>query len=113
MHNQSLLNEITNKVVIAAQTSLGSKLDKVILYGSYARGDFNDDSDIDIIVLADIPCKDRGYERNKIRTILGSIDLDYNVILTLKIIDRETFYTFLPVEPFFSNVMKDGVVLSA
>ena len=28
---------------------MGSKLDKVILYGSYARGDYNEHSDVDII----------------------------------------------------------------
>ena len=30
---------------------LGNKLSKVILYGSYARGDFRENSDIDIMVL--------------------------------------------------------------
>ena len=30
---------------------LGTKLTKVILYGSYARGDYKDNSDIDIMVL--------------------------------------------------------------
>ena len=29
---------------------LGNKLSKVILYGSYARGDFRENSDIDIMV---------------------------------------------------------------
>ena len=30
---------------------LGDKLDKVILYGSYARGDYNEHSDVDIMIL--------------------------------------------------------------
>ena len=46
----------------AARESLGDKLDKVILYGSYARGDYDDESDIDIMVLADIPREACGYE---------------------------------------------------
>ncbi len=32
----------------------GTHLRKVILYGSYARGDFRSDSDIDIMILLDI-----------------------------------------------------------
>ena len=113
MCSQAVLNEITKRVVLAAQTSLGDRLDKVILYGSCARGDNNDESDIDIMVLADIPCEDRGHERNKIRALLGSIDLDFDVVLALKVTDRETFNKFLSVEPFYMNVLKDGVVLSA
>ena len=113
MCSQSVLNELTSRVVHAARSSLGDKLDKVILYGSYARGDSDNDSDIDIMVLAHIPAEDRGLERSKIRAILGNIELELDVVLTLKVTDCETFNKFLPVEPFYKNVMKDGVVLSA
>jgi len=51
MCNQSALKKITDKVVSAARESLGDKLDRVILYGSYARGDYNANSDVDIMVL--------------------------------------------------------------
>jgi len=44
MGSRSVLDEITAKVVQAARESLGDKLDKVILYGSYARGDYDDES---------------------------------------------------------------------
>ena len=33
---------------------LGKRLKKVILYGSYARGDYNNSSDIDIMILTDL-----------------------------------------------------------
>ncbi len=33
---------------------LGSSLSKVILYGSYARGDYNSCSDMDIMVLTNL-----------------------------------------------------------
>lgn len=41
----------------------GHQIMKVILYGSYARGDFTKDSDIDILILVDLKdfkvCEDR------------------------------------------------------
>lgn len=33
----------------------GTHLKQIILYGSYARGDYRDDSDIDLMVLVDLP----------------------------------------------------------
>ena len=34
---------------------LGKDMEKVIVYGSYARGDYDEHSDIDIMVLASCP----------------------------------------------------------
>lgn len=113
MCSQYVLSEITGRVVKAAKDSLGNKLDKVILYGSYARGDYDDESDIDIMVLADIPRESRGTERERIRSIIGWLELEYNVVLSLKVTDCMTFYTFLEEIPFYLNVLKEGVELSA
>ena len=113
MCNQAKLYQISKRVVLAAQESLGEKLDKVILYGSYARGDNDDESDIDIMILANISLIDRGREREKIRLLLNYLDLDYDVVISLNVTDCETFYKFLPVEPFYKRVLNDGVILSA
>ena len=48
------LNEILKKYVEDVHKIYGEKLRTVILYGSYARGDFITDSDIDIMILTDL-----------------------------------------------------------
>jgi predicted nucleotidyltransferase len=113
MCNQRTLGHITDRVIQAAHESLGNKLDKVILYGSYARGDYDNESDIDIMILANIPLENRGLERSKIRGLLGYIDLEHDIVLCLNVTDSETFNKFLPVEPFYKRVLSDGVILSA
>lgn len=40
------------------QKIYGSHLKSVILYGSYARGDYTPDSDIDIMLLVDLPTEE-------------------------------------------------------
>jgi len=107
----SALNEITARVVQAARDSLGDKLHKVILYGSYARGDHDDESDIDVLILADIPLEEASTVRRKIRERTGDLDLEYDVVLSMYVTSAEKFYEFLDVLPFCRNVLKDGVVL--
>lgn len=46
----SILSELSN----LAKNSFGDKLTAVILYGSYARGDYDEYSDVDVMIIADI-----------------------------------------------------------
>jgi predicted nucleotidyltransferase len=50
-----------NLKTISARLKSEYRADKVILYGSYARGDATEDSDIDLLIIA--PTKERFYER--------------------------------------------------
>ncbi|MDB5284224.1 MAG: polymerase subunit beta [Bacteroidota bacterium] len=43
--------EIINEFKQAIKEIYGGRLEKIVLYGSYARGDFHKDSDIDILVV--------------------------------------------------------------
>jgi predicted nucleotidyltransferase len=113
MSSKSVLNEITDIVVNAAKESLGEKLDKVILYGSYARGDYNYESDIDIMVLADVSMEEMRFIDNELGQVGWEIGYEHDIVVTVFLKDCETFYKFLPVEPFYQNVMRDGVLLSA
>ena len=113
MCDKSTLNEIATKVLHAAKECLGDKLDKVFLYGSYARGDNFNDSDIDIMVLADIPREDARKIYKKIWLIAGNLDLEYDVLISIHVTDCETFYQYANDLPFYMNVLKDGVELSA
>ena len=46
---------VAKQFALEAKKAYGDALQEVILYGSCARGDFEKDSDIDIMVLLDIP----------------------------------------------------------
>mgnify|MGYP002866199838 FL=1 len=47
------LKKITDDVVLQILKNEHLKINKIILYGSYARGDADGESDIDIMVLCD------------------------------------------------------------
>ena len=90
---------------------LGSHLKKVVLYGSYARGDYNEHSDIDIMVLTDLTDDEIIEYRGKIWDFTYDIELDNNVILSPLIKNIDKFNSWLEVKPFYMNVVSEGVVL--
>ncbi|MCI8622664.1 MAG: nucleotidyltransferase domain-containing protein [Clostridiaceae bacterium] len=51
MCTKSELITVLNQVRTASEKLYGNRLEKIILYGSYARGDNTQESDIDIMLL--------------------------------------------------------------
>ena len=89
----------------------GSHLRQIILYGSYARGDFRPDSDIDIMILLDIS----DLELKTYGQTLSYMTYDFNLendIDIKPIAKNEThFRKWSANYPFYANVEKEGVVL--
>jgi predicted nucleotidyltransferase len=108
-----VLDEITKRVCAAAKEVLGDKLKKVILYGSYARGDYDEYSDVDLFILADIPQEDCCEAGLRIRDFIWEFELEHNVIISPHVTGYETFLSWLGVLPFYMNVAKEGIELYA
>ena len=49
-----LMKDLIEEYVEAIKKIYGSHVRQIILYGSYARGDFRPDSDVDIMILVDM-----------------------------------------------------------
>lgn len=113
MCSKTALTKITEKVCSSAKDVLGDKLEKVYLFGSYARGDNNDESDIDIMVLADIPAEEVCKTSSKIYYGTERIDLEYNAVLCVHVASSATFHEYINVLPFYMNIQKEGVELYA
>ena len=92
-----------------AKAIYGSKLQQILLYGSCARGDYQQDSDIDVMLLLDVDPDHLAEERRKVFGIADEIDLEYDVVLTPVIQSSEVFRKYLAVSLFFQNVEREGV----
>ena len=106
-----LVQDLINQYVSAIRNIFGKHIKQVILYGSYARGDFHKDSDIDIMVLVDLPIdKIESYSDT-----LSELGFEYNVkhdMWFMPIVKNiQHFSQWCTVYPFYSNVMKEGVIL--
>ena len=91
---------------------MGSKLTKVIVYGSYARGDYTEDSDIDIMVLTTLTDKEIEQIETEIYDLAFDFLMDYGVDINVVIKNEKQFNYWLGALPFYNNVQKEGVVLS-
>ncbi len=105
------VNDEIQNFIKAVQELLGKKLKKVILYGSYARGDYNKNSDVDIMILADLSYEEIEYYRDKISDIAFDIELNTGIILSPIIKNIEKYNHRVKFIPFYKNVQKEGIVL--
>ena len=48
------INKAINEFVVAVNNKFGDRIKKIILYGSYARGDNRENSDMDIMILTTV-----------------------------------------------------------
>ena len=91
---------------------LGSRLKQIILYGSYARGDYNDSSDIDIMVLTTLTDAEIEQVETSIYDLAFDFQMDYGVDISVVIKNEGQFNYWLGALPFYDNVKKEGIVVN-
>ena len=89
-----------------ALVKYGDKIDEIILFGSVARREAREDSDIDILVIW------RGDEADGWRSMTGlSFDvlLDQEEYISVKVIGLKDLGT---ESPFIKNVLREGIKIA-
>lgn len=86
---------------------------EAILFGSYARGDAQSDSDIDVLVLVDAPRSTISEKNWKIGDLAGDYLLDYGVVVSPIVENRDYYNSNADILPFFRNIRTEGVRLRA
>ena len=101
LKHEEILEEFTEKV----DKSLNGRVEKVILFGSYARNEQLPGSDIDLlIVLSDV----KGKDQSKISQIARGYFLEHQLVLSPKIITSDELAEKLDYS-FFQEIQKEGV----
>ena len=105
------IHDIVLKFSQQVKKLLGQKLDKVILYGSYARGDYNEHSDIDIMILLDLSDMDIKQYRHELSGETFDFNMDHDLDIKPIAKSQQHFQNWVDVYPFYANVEKEGVKL--
>lgn len=105
------INKVLKEFINGVNKLFGDRVKKIILYGSYARGDFNESSDIDIMILTDLTDEEIVDYGEKIWDFAYDIELDNDVLISPLIKNIDKFNYWLEILPFYMNVHNEGVVL--
>lgn len=104
---KTVLSELLDQV----HPVFGDKLKKAVLFGSYARGDYDAESDIDIMLMLSEEENTLKKYSEKITDIVVELDLKYDVVLAPILLSEEKFIKYQHVLPFYFNLNKEGVVI--
>ena len=74
---------------------MGSKLTKVIVYGSYARGDYNSSSDVDVMILVKMSDNEIKKIENQVYDLAFDIEMDTGVDISPIIKNEEQKYAWM------------------
>ena len=110
---QNAVSNIIYDFAVQIRKMLGSKLSKIILYGSYARGDYQENSDVDIMILV----KDMSEEsirkmEEELCDLAFDIEIEKGLHISAFMKDEEHFEYWEEALPFYSNVRREGVEIS-
>ena len=105
------LRLLLTKYTEILQKIYGKHLKTVILYGSYARGDYDEDSDIDIMILLDLSDLDIKQYRHELSGETFEFNMDYDLDIKPIAKSQKHFENWVDVYPFYSNIEKEGVKL--
>ncbi len=94
---------------------IGKNLKQVILYGSYARGEQDENgeiSDIDIMILVDLTEEKIKELEKKVIDYSYDLDLEYDILLSPIVENIENYNNRTKYMSFYKNVKNEGVLLN-
>jgi predicted nucleotidyltransferase len=103
------LKQITVEISKNLRDILGNRLHNIILYGSYARGDYDTESDIDIMAIADIESDEKNTLQKAIDRVSSSISLKNDITVSILLKDRCFFDAHTNISPFYKNIVSEGI----
>ena len=84
MCTRNQAEEILHSVYHACSPIFG-RIHDAYLYGSYARGDFNPESDIDILLTVDLEQAEIAKHRNDVAKVTSRLSLEHDITVSVTV----------------------------
>ncbi|MCD8371604.1 MAG: nucleotidyltransferase domain-containing protein [Clostridiales bacterium] len=86
-----------------------NNIQQVILYGSVARQEASEDSDVDIAII--LGRMMTAEERKEFLELVSYLDMKYERVFSVIDIDENNMKKWGRILPFYKNIQEEGIVL--
>lgn len=88
------------------------RLSQIIVYGSYERGDYNDYSDVDVMILVKMSEAEIKKIENEIYDLAFEIEMNIGVDISPVIKNENQYEYWSDTLPYYKNIKREGVVIN-
>ena len=107
---ETMLDYVKEKTVRDIPKALSDDCIEIILYGSYARGDYNENSDVDIAILTESDRKGNKKYNSRLVNIATEIGYKTSAVVNYVCLPYKEFEDKKSWYPFFASISRDAVV---
>lgn len=104
-----LSEKMKEDLVRGLRLIFGDGIQMIILYGSVARNEATEESDIDIAIIMKKDMEE--VEKEQFIRWSAEMDIQYNKVFSIVDIREEQLEKWGDILPFYKNVREEGVVL--
>ena len=99
MRHEKAIEEFVRKL----KEKFGNRVESIVIFGSYARGENKEESDVDVLIIGDVKLDD-------VIDVAYPIFLKYGVYISPIVMSRD-YFEMLKAERtgFVENVLKEGI----
>lgn len=108
MCNKNEAVQILHQVYDECEKKFG-KIENAYLYGSYARGDYHSESDVDILLTVAMTQEQIAKYRMEVASVSSKLSLEHDITVSISIKPAEQFERYISVLPFYQNVVREGI----
>lgn len=109
--NAAIINKVKMEVPELVKTLMKDDLVEVVLYGSCARGDYTEDSDIDIALITQSDRVEAQKYTEHLAMIATELAMKYFAIVNFVCLPYKEFIEKKSWYAYFQNIEREGEVL--
>lgn len=105
--------EILGEVYTAYAKILPCPIHDAFLYGSYARGDYDEESDVDIFITVDMAREELHPYEDAMSTVRSALGLKYDILVSVVVTPLDQFQRYSEALPYYRNILSEGIRYAA